>query len=426
MIEVETPTPTRTRAPRRPEMTVAEQAAFIRANAPAWRKDPVRFVEDVLVDPLTRLPFVLYEAQKRFLREAFRLDPDGRLTYTDTVFGAPKKSGKSATGAMAAIYLAVVLAGEKGEVYALAADLDQASERVFEAIVRMIQASPILRSIAKITTGRVEIRSTGTFIQAVANDYASFAGGNPSLCIFDELWTFKSERDRRLWEEALPSPVRKISARMVVSHAGFEGEESVLEDLYRRGIQGEEIAPGLYRSDGLLFYWTNESLAPWQNDKHFATARRSLRANQYLRMIENRWVTAESTFIPLDEWDACTDANLHPILTDQTLPIWIGLDASMKHDYTALVATTWDTDGRVRLVCSRVFKPSPTDPINFEGDIERTVLEWKRAFDLKLVVFDPYQMQGTQQRLTRMGVPMFEYVQSGGNLTEIGQGLLTL
>ena len=43
-------------------------------------------------------------------------------------------------------------------------------------------------------------------------------------------------------------PTRKISVRLTVSYAGYEGESKLLEELYRRGLAGEEIAPGLYRS----------------------------------------------------------------------------------------------------------------------------------------------------------------------------------
>ena len=33
--------------------------------------------------------------------------------------------------------------------------------------------------------------------------------------------------------------------------------------------------------------------------------RRSLRPNAYLRMIENRFVSSEETFVDMAQWDAC-------------------------------------------------------------------------------------------------------------------------
>ena len=81
---------------------------------------------------------------------------------------------------MIAIYVAVVLAGPYGEVYCLANDYEQAATRVFQAAVRIIEASPLLRHSAKVTANRIEFRSTGTYIQACASDYSGFAGSNPA------------------------------------------------------------------------------------------------------------------------------------------------------------------------------------------------------------------------------------------------------
>jgi hypothetical protein len=102
--------------------------------------------------------------------------------------------------------------------------------------------------LAKITANQILFPSTGATITALASDYASAAGANPTITVFDELWAYTSERSRRLWDEMVPVPTRKISVRLTVTYAGFEGESELLEDLYKRGLTGEEIAPDLYRS----------------------------------------------------------------------------------------------------------------------------------------------------------------------------------
>jgi hypothetical protein len=234
----------------------------MKARLAVWRRDPVAFVHEVLVNPENGKPFVLYDAEVEFLRRALTLTADGRLPFGELICACPKKSGKSCLASMAAIYVAVVVGGPLAEVYCLSNDYEQSVGRVFESARRIIEASPLLRSSAKITAGKIEFRSTGSFIQAVASDYASFAGANPSLCIFDELWGYVSERSRRLWDEAVPSPVRRVSARLTVSYAGFSDESDLLEGLYVRGIAGEEVAPDLYQSDGLLCYWTHFCRAP--------------------------------------------------------------------------------------------------------------------------------------------------------------------
>jgi hypothetical protein len=179
-----------------------------------------------------------------------------------------------------------------------------------------------------------------------------------SFATFDELWGFTSERSRRLWDEMSTSPVRKISGRLTVTYAGFSGESVLLEELYKRGLAQPQIGKDLYAGDGILMFWTHEPVAPWQTQVWIDEQRRSLRPNQYLRQIENRFVTSESTFVPTEAWDACVDPQLTPTLSDQSLPIWVGIDASVKHDSTGIVAVTFDHDAKkVRLVAHKVFQP---------------------------------------------------------------------
>src|SRR5262249_62130147 len=101
--------------------------------------------------------------------------------------------------------------------------------------------------------------------------------------------------------------------------------------------------------------------------------RRSLRPNQYLRMIENRFVSSESTFIDLDAWDACVDPDAAPMLQDRNLPVWIGVDASVKHDSTAIAVVTFDRQAqRVVLVNHRIFHPSASGPLEFDPPLRGT------------------------------------------------------
>jgi hypothetical protein len=238
----------------------------------------------------------------------------------------------------------------------------------------------------------------------------------------DETWGYMSERSRRLWDEMVPVPTRKISVRLTTTYAGYEGQSELLESIYKRGLTGEEIAPALYRQPGLLMFWSHEPVAPWQTPEWLSQMRGQLRPNAYLRLIENQWVSSETTFIDMDWWDACTDATLSPELTNPSLPIWVGVDASVKRDSTAIVAATF-ADGKVRLVWHRIFQPSAKDPLDFEATIEKSLLELRRRFYVREVRYDPYQMQAVAQRLTNAGLRMVEFPQSVPNLTEASTNL---
>jgi len=318
-----------------------------------------------------------------------------------------------------------VFGGKYAEGYTLANDLEQSVGRVFGATRRIVEASPYLMREAEIKANRISFPATGASINAIASDYASAAGANPNIACFDELWAYTTERSYRLWDEMVPPPTRQISCRLTTTYAGFEGESELLEELYKRGVQKRQVGPDLYAGDGLLMFWTHEPQAPWQTPEWVEQMRRSLRPNQFLRMIENRFVTSEENFVDMAWWDACTTGR--PVVADRSMPVWAGVDASVKRDSTAIAICNWDKATRkVRLVHHRIFTPTPADPIDFESMVEDTILDIKARYRLGGVYYDPYQMAATAQRLQRQGVRMVEFAQSQGNLTAASQNLYEL
>jgi hypothetical protein len=187
----------------------------------------------------------------------------------------------------------------------------------------------------------------------------------------------------------------------------------------------------LHRQPGMLMYWTHIPPAPWQTETWLQQMRQQLRTSAYLRIIENRFVSGEGDFIDMQWWDQrCVNPALSPVLIDQNrrFSLWIGCDASVKKDSTAVVACTFDNKTqKVRLVWHRTFQPSPSDPLNFEETIERTLIEMKERFPrIQEVRFDPWQMVSSAQRLTKAGLPMTEFPQTAPNLTEASQNLYDL
>jgi phage terminase large subunit-like protein len=391
-----------------------------------WRRDPVAFITEVLRNPENGRPFDLYDAQREFLHRAFTLTADGRMPYTELCFSAPKKSGKTSLAAMVVIFTAICLAGINGEIYLLANDLEQSQSRVFRAVVQILRASSLLRGSVEITANRVTVRATGTTISTVANDYEGFSGANPTLNVYDELCYYNSESSRRLWDEGVPSPARRISFRLSVSTAGFDGEPSPLRDIYDRAMQkGEEIAPDLRREGNLLCYWTHRCHPSMHPDWWLEEMRQSLRPSQFARLIRNEWASSEAAFIDLDQWDRCVDPNLRPLLSDRSLPVWTGLDCSVRGDHTALAVCTFDSErDAIRVVTHRVFRPNGSD-IDFRA-VEGEITDLGSRFDLRAVWFDPYQCESLAQRLRAAGINMVAFPQTPANLTAAASNLLTL
>jgi phage terminase large subunit-like protein len=402
-------------------------AALNRSALQRWRANPITFIEEMLYDPETKRPFCLLPAERQFLTHAYQLTPTGQLQYPEQIYSCPKKSGKTTLSALHALTLTLLFGGAYPEATLVANDFEQAQGRVFEMCRRIIEASATLKPEARITQDKIAFPAINATISAIASDHASAAGGAQSIACFDELWAFTSERSHRLWDEMVPVPTRKVSARLTTTYAGFEGESQLLEGLYKRGKQLPVIGPDLHAGDGLLMFWSHTPIAPWQDESWLAEMRRSLRPNAFIRMIENRFVTSETSFIDLAWWDACVDLAATPLVKDRSRPVYVGIDASVKRDSTAVVVISWDHKvQKARLLWHRIFQPSPDQPLDFEAAIETTILDLHTRFRLKQVLFDPFQMVAVAQRLQRAGVKMVEYPQSSPNLTAASQNLYEL
>ena len=391
-----------------------------------WQRRPLDFIAEVLRDPKTGRPFKLFPEQRRFFEHCWKRRRDGRLKYPEQCFGAIKKTGKTSIAAMHGLTTVVVFGGPYAEAYTISNDFEQSQARVFTEMRKIVEASPLLRREARITADRITF-STGAFVQALGSDATSAAGGHPTFVSCDELWGFVSERSRRLFDELVTVPTVPVSVRLTTTHAGYENESQLLEEMYRRGMALPEVAPGLHAGDSFLFFWSHEPLAPWQTQSWLDEMRRLTRPVQYLRQFENRFVTSENPFIAVEAWDACVDADLSPVLVDRSLPVWVGIDASVKHDSTAIVAVTWDRAAqKVRLVTHRIFQPTAKESLDFEATIEAYLLDLRRRFHVVKALFDPYQMQAVSQRLVRAGLVIEEFAQSSPNLTAASQNLFDL
>src|SRR5262249_48794023 len=115
-----------------------------RTKLTRYRANPVLFVENVLINPETGKPFVLLNAEKKFFKYAFKRGRNGRLLYPELVYACPKKSGKSTFAAIYIITMVLLFGGAYAEAICAANDYDQSVGRVFEAIKRIIECSPLL------------------------------------------------------------------------------------------------------------------------------------------------------------------------------------------------------------------------------------------------------------------------------------------
>jgi hypothetical protein len=273
-------------------MSVAKTTLTNNALA-RWRQRPIEFIETVLIDPESHAPFELLRAERAFLEHAFQIGDNGKLKYTEWLYSCPRKSGRTTFQALIQLTTTLLYGGAFPESYILANSLEQGRGRVFEICTRIVQASPLLRDEAQITAETIKFPSFNAVINVVPCDAGSAAGTNAVCAGFDELWAYTSERARRLWDEMTPPPTRKIACRITTTYAGFEGESTLLEELYRRGLQQPLIGEDLYAGENLLMFWSHRPVAPWQ-DAAWLTSMRRERASVYQRHVLNEFASSSS------------------------------------------------------------------------------------------------------------------------------------
>jgi phage terminase large subunit-like protein len=397
------------------------------------RLDPALFADTFLPNNEKGKPWRLSRHQRRVLARAFRRGRRGELRFRLVLWSEPKKSGK--TFLAAALLLWWAFSNSNTEIIVAANDLEQSVSRVFETAVALVKHNPAL---ARLVTVRAEklLFMNGTVVTAIASDYRGAAGSRHSLVIFDELWGFHSENAQRLYEELTPPVTEENAWVLVVTYAGFTGESKLLETMYQRGRAGTRVDAKLelYEADGFFMFWSHTPRQSWQTDaravRYYAEQARSLRPATFARLHRNEWVTAESIFITADLWDRNVDPDARPWLPamagEPRLPVWVGVDVALKHDYSAVVAVTRTAEGEVLLVRHWLWKPSASTPLNLEATVEHALWECAQGYAVQAIYVDPFQMHRSMTTLQQAGLPVREFPQTPQNLTRMGQTLLDL
>jgi hypothetical protein len=191
-----------------------------------YRAHPASFIEECLISPYDLQPYRLNDAERQFIHYAFQLDSNGRLLFPLWVYGAIKKSRKTELAALITVTMILLFGGKFAEGYVVANDKSQAIDRCFAGCRRIIEASPMLRVEVKCTQDKITFVATESSIVAIPNDAAGLAGGHPTISVHDEAWAAPpGERGRAVYDQLVPVPSRKISCRLVVSHAGVADED---------------------------------------------------------------------------------------------------------------------------------------------------------------------------------------------------------
>src|SRR5271170_472428 len=345
---------------------------------------------------------------------------DGTPAYNLVLAGRGKKNWKSADLVFAALYCTLMRRSSHGNnSLILASTEDQAGDDL-ELARKIIEANPELAAEFEVLQKELRLRDGSGSIRILpAGDAGGLHGKTFSFCGFDEIHNYV---DWAVLEALQPDPTRQDALTWITSYDTYFGETGIpLHDLKQAGFAGTDPR--------MLFSWysgdrctdsafvdlepeerANPSMASWPDGaEYLEQQRRRLPAGIYRRLHLNLGGRA-SAFVDMADWEACVDGNLRPVLADANLLVFVGVDASVKRDSTAIVVVTFDhATQRVRVVRNFVFQPSPKDPLDFQATIEDTLRNLQGSFRVVKVLFDPYQMQATAQRLAQVRLPIEEF-----------------
>lgn len=162
---------------------------------------------------------------------------------------------------------------------------------------------------------------------------------------------------------------------------------------------------------------------PWQTQEYYDSQKRTLRPATFQRLHRNVWVSSESRFIDEQTYDACVFDSGRPDLSGS---LFIGVDAAVRKDNAAIVCLKYaDDSDQLVLADYKIWKPLPGQPINLEASVEFYL---RRAYSnpnahIEKILVDPYQMARSVQTLQAACLPIEEYNQTQGNLTEATEAL---
>ena len=389
-------------------------------------QDPVWWMEHNFWIPDVRVPatgeelgpgtIILHPVQKKILRAVLLKGEDGKFPYSTMVYSTIKKSGKTRIAAGVAAWFAATQ-GKYNEIYCMANDGKQSTDRILSAIKQCVALNPDM--YWKVTNTKITLPN-GTYIEAIPCDPKGSAGANPGLTVWSEMWGYAHQHKERLWTEMTIPPTRYGKAmRWVESYAGYTDESTVLYTLYELGVkygrrhpsfQGPGAPPCYVNAPAAQFcYWDDGDTArrmPWQTDAYYAQERSQLIAREFDRIHRNYWIDSIDKALDITWWDAC---RVEVPELDAHTPVVMAVDASVSQDSTAAALISRHTDPikarRQTMVRKSVaWYPAPGEKIDLTNTLEKQLREWVSKYNVVCIVYDKYQLHKLMTDIRMEGI----------------------
>ena len=405
----------------------------------------VEFIESLELREAGK-PFELLPWQRETVEQLFgwreRMS-DGRVRrrFRRASIWLPRGNGKTPFAAALALCVLFLSGVADAEVYSVAADTKQAEISFLDG-KHMVQTSPVLDGLTKTYRRSLTYEKARSSWVVMSSESKTKHGYRPYCVVFDEL---HAQSGRELWA-AMRTGLGKgdrDTLLISISTAGIYNPESVgwSEYTYARkvaegAVDDPHLLPVIFEADPAVASdgrWSDPEVWAACNPGLGVTIQREVLEDEarqakedpaalaeFLQLRLNIWVQATQAALLPEQWAVC---HALPLLVEPRPVAWAGLDIGEKDDLTALSLWVPHADGTASIYCdlfmpeSKAIALSQRHQVDYVAwqragwvrwsggnyvdtdDMRARLRELRESFDIREVVFDPWNAYRTAQEL---------------------------
>ena len=374
--------------------------------------------------------------------------PDGSRRFRRIYIEVPRGNGKSALTSGVALYMLCADNEGGAEVYSFATTRDQA-KIVFGDAQQMVRLTPGMKKhyTMDVNAHNILVKKTASKFEALSAEGSTLDGLNTHFACIDELHAHKTRSVYDVVETSIGK--RAQSLLWVITTAGSNRAgicyevRSFVSKILKNTNKDESQFGIIYGLDSDDDWTTEEALIKANPNWGVSVMPEVLlplqakamsmpsAANNFKTKHLNEWVNADTAWMDMRAWDACTDNSLRQ---DNFLgeTAWIALDLASKVDIAAKINLYMrEIDGKQHFyVFGHYYLPRETVErgensqyqgwetlglltvtdgavIDF-GVIEEDLLRDCSEFQVQEIPYDPFQATQLSTRMMAQGAPMVE------------------
>jgi phage terminase large subunit-like protein len=389
----------------------------------------IKFIETYLIVPSgkgARKRFRLRPWQKRITRKVLAAG------VRTAVVAVPRGNGKSSLAAALALW-ALVDGPEGAEVAIVAGTSERQGRICFDKARRMVELEPELAARVQIFQDKLVMPHHDGRLFPLPADSDAILGAGPSFTLVDELGVIDAE----VFESMRLASGKRAESTLLAIGTPPREPESIMRTLVEHGRGRDDptfalveyaAPPGPAVTDRKAWKQANPALGDFLYEDVFETEAKTVRESTFRQFRLGQWVgQPEEAWMTPETWAEATTNVVIPDGAD----VVVSLDGSFSVDCTAVVGCTVGADSGSHHAANHIFvvgcweNPRPGDD-TFRIDVlevENTIREACRRWNVLEVTADPYRWTRTLQVLADERIPVSEFPQSPSRMTPATTGL---